>query len=125
LYVRNDFTLTDEIVQWLYSHSNGVTSVVVSLIKDAQEMAMLDGSETLSISSLGKAYNQRLALLHNHIEIKTVKHQSIKSIVVPCKPTKEIDAENFISNMISKTKRSGEDLFSLLREQINIIEVSV
>ena len=125
LYVRNDFTLTDEIVQWLYSHSNGVTSVVVSLIKDAQEMAMLDGSETLSISSLGKAYNQRLALLHNHIEIKTVKHQSIKSTVVPCKPTKEIDAENFISNMISKTKRSGEDLFSLLREQINIIEVSV
>ena len=49
LYVRNDFSLTDDIVHWLYQHSNGITSVVVSLIKDAQEIAILDGSETLSI----------------------------------------------------------------------------
>ena len=125
LYVRYDFTLTDEIIQWLYSHSNGVTSVVVSLVKDAQEIAILDGSETLSIASLNKAYNQRLALLHNHIEFKTNKHSPPKNTVTSIEPTTEIDADNYISNMIVQSKKNGEDLFSLLREQISIIEVSV
>lgn len=125
LYVRNDFVLTDEIVQWLYSHSNGVTSVVVSLIKDAQEVAILDGSETLSIASLNKAYNHRLALLHNHIKLKSNKHSPSKSIVTPIEPTTEIDADNYISNMVTQSKKSGEDLFSLLRKQISIIEVSI
>ena len=123
LYVRNDFLLTDEIVQWLYSHSNGVTSVVVSLIKDAQEVAILDGTETLSISSLNKAYSQRLALLHKHIEFKANKLPPSKSTVHHIDPIKETDADNHIGNMISKSKKSGEDLFSLLREQISIIEV--
>lgn len=125
LYVKKDFTLTNEIVQWLYSHSNGITSVVVSLIKDAQEIAILDGSETLSIASLNKAYNQRLALLHNHIGVKSNKHSPSKSIVTTIEPTKEIDADSYISNMVTQSKKSGEDLISLLRKQINIIEVSV
>ena len=125
LYVRNDFTITDEIIQWLYNHSNGVTSVVVSLIKDAQEVAILDGSETLSIASLNKAYNQRLALLHKHIEFKTNKHSPSKSIVPSIEPTKEIEADNYIINMIVQSKKNGEDLLTLLQEQISIIEVSV
>lgn len=125
LYVKNDFILTDEIVQWLYSHSNGVTSVVVSLIKDAQEVAILDGSETLSIASLNKAYNQRLALLHKHIEFKTNKHSPSKSIVPPIKVTMEIDEDKYISNIVTQSKKSGEDLLSLLQEKIGIIEVSV
>ena len=112
-------------MQWLYSHSNGVTSVVVSLIKDAQEVAILDGSETLSIASLNKAYNQRLALLHKHIKFKTNKHSSSKSIVPSIEPTKEIEADNYIINMIVQSKKNGEDLLSLLQEQISIIEVSV
>jgi hypothetical protein len=97
----------------------------VSLIKDAQEVAILDGSETLSIASLNKAYKQRLALLHNHIEFKTNKHSPPKNIVTSIEPTTEIDADNYISNMIVQSKKNGEDLFSLLREQISIIEVSV
>jgi hypothetical protein len=124
-YVKNDFTLTDEVVQWLYSHSNGVTSVVVSLVKDAQEIAILDGSETLSIASLNRAYNQRLALLHNHIEFKSNKHSPSKSIVPPIKATMEIDEDKYISNIVTQSKKSGEDLFSLLRNRISIIEVSV
>ena len=125
LYVRNDFALTDEIVNWLYQHSNGITSVVVSLIKDAQEIAILDGTETLSIASLNKAYNQRLALLHNHIEFKSNKHSPSRINIPPIEPTTEIDADNYISNMIVQSKKNGEELLSLLQEQISIIEVSV
>lgn len=123
LYVRNDFTLTDEIVHWLYNHSNGVTSVVVSLIKDAQEIAILDGSETLSVAFLNKAYNQRLALLHSHIEFKTTKLPSIKTTVTPTKPIGEIDSDNLIADTVAETKRTNGNLLSMLQEQISIIEV--
>lgn len=125
LYVRNDFLLTDEIVRWLYSHSNGVTSVVVSLIKDTQEVAILDGTETLSISSLNKAYNQRLALLHNHIETKEVKHPSIKSKPMSVHPIAEMDAENPITDAVSEIKKNGGNLIALIREKIKVIEVQI
>lgn len=125
LYVKNDFVLTDEIVQWLYSHSNGVTSVVVSLIKDAQEVAILDGTETLSISSLNKAYNQRLALLHNHIETKEVKHPSIKSKPMSVHPIAEMDAENPITDAVSEIKKNGGNLIALIREKIKVIEIQI
>lgn len=124
LYIRNDFVLTDEMVQWLYQHSNGITSVVVSLIKDAQEIAILDGSETLSIASLNKAYNQRLALLHSHMEIKTVKHPSVKQKSISIEPTIET-LGNLISDTVLKSKKGEGDLLSMLQEQIYITEVSV
>ena len=123
LYVKNDFILTDEMINWLYQHSNGITSVVVSLIKDAQEIAILDGTETLSIASLNKAYNQRLALLHNHINIKEVKHPSIKTKHISVEPTTETDALNLISDAIAEIKKNGGDLMVLIREKIEVIEV--
>ena len=123
LYVRNDFTLTDEVIQWLYNHSNGVTSVAVSLIKDAQEIAILDGTETLSIASLNKAYNQRLALLHNHINIKEVKHPSVKQKYISVQPITEADAVNPITDAITESKKNNGDLMSLIRSKIEVIEV--
>jgi hypothetical protein len=125
LYVRNDFVLTDEIVQWLYSHSNGVTSVVVSLIKDAQEVAILDGTETLSIVSLNKAYNQRLALLHNHINIKEVKHPSVKTKPISVQPLTEMDEENPITDAVNEFKKNGGDFMALIRGKIKVIEVQI
>lgn len=123
LYIRNDFSLTDDIVHWLYNHSNGITSVVVSLIKDAQELAILDGSETLSITSLNKAYEQRLALLHNHINIKTIKHTPIKKSVSTIETVLDMPTEAYIATIVGNIKKNGGNLIDLLREQIQILEV--
>ena len=59
-YVQNECYLTDSMVEWLYEHSGGITSVVVSLIHDAQEIAILSGKETLSIEVFNEAYKQRM-----------------------------------------------------------------
>ena len=123
LYVQNDFVLTDDVVQWLHSHSNGITSVVVSLIHDAMELAILDGSETLSIASLKKGYNQRLTLLHKHIDTKPVRLAPLKKMVDNVEPILEVVSENFISATLKRVKESGEDIVSLLRGQIAIVEV--
>ena len=66
-YVQNECYLTDSMVEWLYEHSGGITSVVVSLIHDAQEIAILTGKEVLNIETLNEAYHKRLALLHSFI----------------------------------------------------------
>lgn len=57
-YVQKDMEITPQIIDWLYEHSGGVTSVVVSLIHDAQEIAILTGYEMLDVVMLNQAYNQ-------------------------------------------------------------------
>lgn len=46
-YVRHKTEITPAITEWLYEHSAGVLSIVVSLIHDAQEIAILSGKEIL------------------------------------------------------------------------------
>ncbi|MDD6661983.1 MAG: hypothetical protein PUE72_09760 [Lachnospiraceae bacterium] len=57
-YVQKYTEITPQIIDWLYEHSGGVTSVVVSLIHDAQEIAILTAYETLDITMLNQGYDQ-------------------------------------------------------------------
>ena len=123
LYVRNDFTLTDEVVHWLHAHSNGVVSVVVSLLKDAQEIAILNGCERLSIATLNLAYQQRLTLLHNHITSKQIKHAPLSSVVMSVEQTITTITENCIVDTVGLWKKAGGDLIGMLKEQITIEEI--
>ena len=46
-YVQNQVEISQNMIEWLYGHSGGITSIVVSLIHDAQELAILTGYEIL------------------------------------------------------------------------------
>ncbi|MBQ9156267.1 MAG: hypothetical protein IJ137_05760 [Eubacterium sp.] len=59
--------MTDGILEWLYEHSAGIISIVLSLIKEAQEIAILSGGEILNIRTLEQAYAQRLGLLQHYL----------------------------------------------------------
>ena len=63
-YVKQKAEITDAIIEWIYEHSAGVLSIVVSLIHDAQEIAILSGKEILNMETLNEAYQKRLSLLH-------------------------------------------------------------
>lgn len=69
-YVQQLAEITDAVIEWLYEHSAGVISVVVSLIHDAQEIAILNGKEVLNLETLNEAYQKRLSLLHRSAIIK-------------------------------------------------------
>ena len=78
-YVQKKVEITEQMVDWLYEHSGGVTSIVVSLIHDAQEIAILTGYEILDISMLNQAYEKRMQLLHDYIRpAATVKNTATK-----------------------------------------------
>ena len=127
-YVSGDMALTDGIIQWLYDHSGGVTANVVALIHDAQEIAILDGTETVTIETLNKAYSQRLGLLHSHIDLARVK-MTVKREATPELPAAIELVPSFEKGLLAQTvaeaKRKELSALDLLKQRITVVEVSV
>lgn len=136
-YVKNQNQITDAIIEWLYEHSGGIISIVVSLIHDAQEIAIITGKEALNLDTLNDAYQKRLSMLHGFIEptIKKNKKSSSarkKSISKECSQTNADSAEsdiatgtNSIIELVKESKREGKDIVELLKLNFCVIEVEV
>lgn len=128
-YVRNKSSLGDGILQWLYNHSRGNASVVVSLLHDAQETAILDGSEELNIHSLEKAYKSRLAMLHDYlyqepiqVKKKTARKTACNSETVTV--VAEKIEQNLITDIVTQAKRLQKNIVDELAFYgIKILEV--
>ena len=129
-YVRNETMLTPGIVEWLYEHSAGIISVVVSLVHDAQEIAILSGKESLNLETLNMAYQQRLSLLHGYIEPTITKKPQTTTTKQNAPATKAsantaIENENIISQLVTLAKNQQLDLLPMLKDYMPIVEVSI
>jgi len=129
-YVRKETEITDAEIEWLYEHSSGIISVVISLIHDAQELAIFNGREILDIQSLNEAFTQRLTMLHEYVAPeKTVertrmpKQKEIRAI----HSTEPHTTPDYLSIMdiVKKSKDEGRDIISILREYLTVTEVAV
>lgn len=120
-YVQKYTEIMPQIIDWLYEHSGGVTSVVVSLIHDAQEIAILTGYEALDVGMLNQAYNQRLQLLHDFIRpnVTTKPTRKKKKTVCAENPTDTYT----ISTLVQKSKDENLDIVPLLQEYFTVEEV--
>ena len=127
-YVRNISTLNDAIVEWLHQHSSGVISIVVSLIHDAQEIAILNGREVLDINSLEEAYQNRLSMLHEYIKPvrKSIGKNTKRSVQnsedkLPIKEVNIADVKyDLIQNVVKAAKDNGGDVIEMLRQYISV-----
>ena len=128
-YVQK-ITFDDEAMQmWLYQHSGGNASVVVGLIHDAQEIAILENLECLDITTLNIAYEKRLKMLHHYIQPQPIKAS------LPKKKNSSTDsiaekadlADNLsIYQIATEAKISQNDIISLLRQNgLKIEEVAI
>lgn len=128
-YIQQPAELTPDIVDWLYEHSGGILSIVVSLIHDAQEIAILDGSEELSLVSLKKAYQQRMRLLHRHIAPSVSKKHSSTIASPSTTPIQAVTNATLdtvrIAAIIATVKEQQLNPVNALRNYITIEEVSV
>lgn len=131
-YLKKRTEITAAIMEWLYEHSAGVVSVVVSLIHDAQEIAILTGTEELNLETLREAYQQRMNLLHDYIQPNIIQSRQTSTI----KKKKPVD------NLLKEQRNSGEkqcsiheiveqaqqqniDVVLLLKEYYPVIEVAI
>ena len=101
-YVREKTEITDVITEWLYEHSSGIISIVVSLIHDAQEIAILSGTEKLNLDTLNQAYEQRMKLLHSYINPSILKNSFTSKIK---KKESVVLPENKVDDTFSRIKR--------------------
>ncbi len=131
-YVKTRTEITDGIMEWLYEHTSGNISVVVSLIHDAQEIAILNSKEVLNLESLQEAYQKRLSMLHGFIHTeqkkqtsKPKKKVSVTSAGVKV-PVREGDSgEVTIADLVSVARDENVDIVQLLKEHMTIMEVAV
>ena len=128
-YTKHKAEISDAIINWLYEHSGGIVSVVVSLIHDAQEIAILNGKEILSIETLNEAYKKRLSMLHSYIE-PTITHRkqtATKKKVKPEPPQIQsyITDDFSIAELAATAKANNSDIVNLLKAHITIEEVRV
>lgn len=127
-YVRNESEITNSIVNWLYEHSSGIASAVVSLIHDAQEIAIINGTEELNLENLNKAYKNRLTMLHPYLEtnIKKKKQTSTKRKTVTYTEIGDrVEEDGFITELVTKAKTENIEVISLFRQYFPVTEVAI
>ena len=128
-YVKQRTEITDAIIEWLYEHTSGNISVVVSLIHDAQEIAILNSKEILNLDLLNEAYQQRLSMLHGFIHLGQKKQtskprkKSVTDVELPVR--EEHNGEFTIAGLVSVAKDEDIDIVQLLKEHMMVVEVAV
>lgn len=130
-YVSTRTAISERMIEWLYEHSAGLVSVVVSLIHDAQEIAILTGAEIIDSEMLNRAYYQRLSLLHEYIQPTIINGEQTSRV----KKQKNINNGNKVANisenqcsikaLAERAKVEKLDIVTLLKEKITIVEVAV
>ena len=112
---------------WLFNHSNGNASVVVSLIHDAQEIAIMEGLEVLDISTLNIAFEKRMTMLHDFITPPVTKANPPKKKKEILPKIKEDNIEIVsIYQIAMEAKELNKNIVSALKENgINILEVAI
>lgn len=131
-FLKNHTEITAAITEWLYEHSAGVISVVVSLIHDAQEIAILTGKEVLNLETLNEAYQQRLSLLHGYIQPSVIQNKptikkkktaaSVKKNQTQSQPKQE---RYSITEIAERAKAENLDVVELLKEVYTVVEVAI
>jgi hypothetical protein len=125
-YVKNKTNISDSIVRWLYDHSGGIISVVISLIHDSQEIAILNGTETMNLDNLNNAYKKRLAMLHSYISPSAKSKTSVRkkqNVTIVPSPESEPNTDKLISTISATTKEQKADVVSLLQKHIIVEEI--
>ena len=131
-YVKQKTEITDGIMEWLYEHTSGNISVVVSLIHDAQEIAILSGKEVLNLEALNEAYQQRLSMLHGfiHMEQKKQTSKAKKKVSVTVTDVRTSAEEKYrgdftIAGLVEDAKTENGDIVQLLKIHMPVVEVAV
>ena len=128
-YTKERTEPSPAIYEWLYEHSAGILSIVVSLIHDAQEIAILSGKERLDMDTLNEAYSQRLSFLHGYIQPCITKCSQTSKRKKKVLIKQEINTKERIqvklSDLAIQAKEENLDIVGLVKEFYTLEEVMI
>lgn len=130
-YTKTRMELSAGVTEWLFEHCGGNISVLVSLIHDAQEIAILEGEDVLDMTMLEAAYQKRMSMLHDYLEpsIKRKKQSSDSrkraSVSVEEPEGTETKIQETLAGMVSRAKKENLDVVEVFKQHFKVEEVAV
>lgn len=128
-YTTQSCCFSDGITEWLYEHSGGITSAVVSLVHDSQEIAIMNDKDAIDIELLNIAYRNRMGMLHDYLHPHiTPKKQTTtlprnNEVIQPVENADEIENQFLIAKAATRSKYEGIDIVAVLKDVFTIEEV--
>jgi len=128
-YVKHFTDLYDGMIRLLYQYSDGNLSILKELFYDAQELAILNQSESLDSTAFRVAYNQRMDMLHIHMTSSLQKQTNV--IKNNTKLPKSIFANetsverNSINEIILSAKKHNQNAVDNLKSSGLLMEVAI
>lgn len=128
-YTKTAEPFNEKICQWLYQHSDfGTYALVIALLHDAQEIAILNGCDCLSIATLEEAYKKRYRIVQGNKAKACVGTRSgkgtKKDTTLPIQDT-IISTVVTYSDTIKGAKEMNDDMVKHLKAKFPILEVVV
>lgn len=79
-YVARHCRLTPEMIELLYECTGGIVAILVSLIMEAQQIAILTGKEELSRETILMAYKERLKNVQDFVKVAVRKRSQTSAV---------------------------------------------
>lgn len=136
-YVSNPSQITPDLVDLLYECTGGILALVVSIIMESQQIAILTGKEVLNKETILLAYEERLKNVQDFVKVSTKKRKQTATAASGKKSTKikeqageaaslELEGDILIAGILSRRESKGMDAVKLLhKEGILVEEVAV
>ena len=128
-YVAHPSKLTPELIELLYECTGGIIAIVVSIIMEAQQIAILTGKEELNKETILMAYNERLKNVKDFVKIIPKKRSQTSSVInkdtVDISQKFSVDETGMdilIAVIIDKARAEGLDAVELLTGQEILVE---
>ena len=126
-YVGEPYDITEGMLRWLYEHSGGNVSALVSLVHDAQEKAIINGTEKLDIAAFNEAYERSLAFIHEYVTTtELVSLPRPKKINSPLLEIKNNVPDTIsVEEVVRRAKITKTDVLDKIRETIIVEEIAI
>lgn len=126
-YVAHPSKLTPEMIELLYECTGGIIAILVSIIMEAQQIAILSGKEELIKETILLAYQQRFKNVKDFVQVNVKKRSqtsaSVKSNVLNIgEKSTDIEPNTVISNIIGEARNDDLDAVELLQKNSIIVE---
>lgn len=128
-YTKRAEPFSEKISLWLYQHTAGKLALIVGLIKTAQEISILNGTDYLGIDALETAYKERYQNVSEFIKADSIAKLSkpvqrnikIKTTAVPVRNTEKFT----FKNIADICKKNGTDMVEEIKKHIPVLEVKL
>lgn len=129
-YVAHPSKLTPDLIELLYECTGGIVAIVVSIIMEAQQIAILTGKEELSKETILLAYQKRLKNVQDFVQVNVRNRNQTsvpieKSTLTIPEEFSGIEFDAAISEIIDAARSSVSDIAEQLQTRGILVEEMV